>query len=360
MTHPAEQPAPPLVAHLGPDPADGGGMPEALRRVLASRLATTHLLRVIPTHRTGSLPARLAVFARALGALAAFCLGCGPRIVHIHATVRGSMYRKVLCVALAKALGRPVVLHVHAGAAELALLHDRVAAPTRAAFGWAFRHADRVLAVSSATARVAEAQFGAGSATVLPNAAPDPVPAGEPIARAAGEAEILYLGGFADPVKGADVLLAAVPEILRRTPGALLSLAGPGTPPAGATDRPGVRWLGWLDEAGKREALGRAEIFVLPSTSEGLPMTLLEAMAHGRAIVATRVGGVPDVVTDGVEGLLIAPSDPDALATALAELVADADRRRTLGAAAQARASALGADAVADRLAALYQELLAS
>lgn len=80
------------------------------------------------------------------------------------------------------------------------------------------------------------------------------------------------------------------------------------------------------------------DVSVLCSASEGLPNTVLEAMAAGRPVVATRVGAVPDAVLHGQTGLLVPPGDADALAGALAELLADPDRARRMGAAALTRA----------------------
>jgi glycosyltransferase involved in cell wall biosynthesis len=90
----------------------------------------------------------------------------------------------------------------------------------------------------------------------------------------------------------------------------------------------------WLDVA---PALAAADAFVLPSRWEGLPMALLEAMAAGLPVIATRVEGVDEVVTEGVHGHLVVPEDSQALAQAILQLAADADARKRMGAAAQAR-----------------------
>jgi glycosyltransferase involved in cell wall biosynthesis len=86
-------------------------------------------------------------------------------------------------------------------------------------------------------------------------------------------------------------------------------------------------------------------------------MALLEAMANGLAVVATDMGGVPDVLTDGVDGVVVPPEDPDSLASAIRSLVDRPDRRTELAAAARARAEELGEVQVAARLDAIYQEL---
>ncbi len=86
-------------------------------------------------------------------------------------------------------------------------------------------------------------------------------------------------------------------------------------------------------------------------------MALLEAMAAGAPIVATRVGGVPDVAVDGREALLVGPGDPAALADAIATLLDDPERARRLGDAARDRAAGLSPDVIARRLACVYREV---
>ncbi|MDQ2766608.1 MAG: glycosyltransferase family 4 protein, partial [Gemmatimonadota bacterium] len=104
------------------------------------------------------------------------------------------------------------------------------------------------------------------------------------------------------------------------------------------------------------DILAAGDLFTMPSLSEGLPLALVEAMSFGLPVVVTRVGGVPEVVTDGVEGFLVPPSDPSALAAALDALLDDAPRRQQMGAAARTRALRdYALSTMADRYERLYR-----
>jgi glycosyltransferase involved in cell wall biosynthesis len=158
-------------------------------------------------------------------------------------------------------------------------------------------------------------------------------------------------------------LVRAFARLAAGDPGAVLVLVGAG--PLEDDLRAQVDAVGLAGRvvfAGSRgdvpDLLAAFDVFVLSSRYEGLPIALLEAMAAGRACVATDVGGVPEVVTDGVDGVLVPPGDPDALAAALAAVAGDADRRATLGAGAEQRAADFRLDAAVACLAAVYDRAL--
>lgn len=116
------------------------------------------------------------------------------------------------------------------------------------------------------------------------------------------------------------------------------------------------RFLGFRDDAVALTAAG--DVFCLASHHEGLPIALIEAMALGRAIVATRVGGNEEIVTADESALLVPSRDPAALARALDQIIADPDRRRSLGAAARLRSDALDVRAAVGALEDRYRALL--
>lgn len=348
----------PRVLQMGPDPAIGGGMAAALRSLLESPLGAEYELAVVPTYRGTQPLSRLLVFLAALLRLTVWSLRGRGRVVHVHMTVRGSSLRKSVVVIWAKALRRRVVLQVHSGAGDIANFRASLGGAGLRLVEAGFARADRVLAVSEASAAALRAAYGLTEIEVVPNPAPVVAPFTRPPSPAEGP-EAAYLGGFANPAKGGDVLVAALASRDGELP-LRVTMAGPGEPPPEAGPLlagDGVAWAGWLDPAAKDRVLRDAEIFVMSSRSEGMPMALLEAMAYGMTIVATRVGGIPEVLEDGVEGLLVEPEDPAALATALDRLAADPEERARFAAAARARAERLDAVEVAGRLGRIYAAL---
>jgi glycosyltransferase involved in cell wall biosynthesis len=122
----------------------------------------------------------------------------------------------------------------------------------------------------------------------------------------------------------------------------------------GVRDR--VVFAGRIEDAGR--LLADVDVLALPSWTEGLPLVVLEAMARRRAVVATPVGGTPEVVVDGVTGLLVPPRDPDALADALRRLLADAPLRARMGDAGYERVQArFSADAMTGRVLEIYDAI---
>lgn len=351
------------VLHMGPDVAVGGGMGAVVREMLASSLGERLSLGFIATWRGPEPLDRVVVFLRAVVGLARWCLGPGRRVVHIHVAARGSIYRKGICVAVARLLRRPVILQLHVGASEIEEFADTLGPAPALLVRWAFRLPDQVVSVSDAGAEALSRCFETADVVVIPNAVPAAALVGARVPREASDCvRVLYVGGFRVPEKGGDTLLRALPEILAADPPVRVALAGSGEAPpsAGALlERPEVEWLGWLDPEALHAQLRRCTVFVLPSLSEGLPVALLEAMAHGVAIVATRVGAIPATLSAGEEALIVAPDDPQALAQAIRRLAGDAELRSSLGSAAAARAGELSHDKVYPRLEALYEEVAA-
>ena len=164
--------------------------------------------------------------------------------------------------------------------------------------------------------------------------------------------------------KGLSTLISAMPLLLAKCPGVRIVVAGEGPLREALTKQAEDLGVGGrLMLVGERRdipaVLSAADIFVLPSVSEGLPISIMEAMAAGKPVVATDVGGVAELVGHNETGLLVAPRAPAALADALAQLALDPPRRTAMGTAAKRR---LAADfsplRMAQSTAAIYRAIL--
>jgi glycosyltransferase involved in cell wall biosynthesis len=165
------------------------------------------------------------------------------------------------------------------------------------------------------------------------------------------------------PIKDHATFLAAAARIVARRPDVKFVVAGDGELHARLKQRAiatlgdRVRFLGWVDDL---ESLFAAlDLVVLTSRNEGTPVSLIEAGAMGRAVVATCVGGVADVVDDGRTGILVPVGDPDAVAVAVGSLLDNMARRDAMGAAAREYVRGrFSTEALLDHLTDLYHDLL--
>ncbi len=241
--------------------------------------------------------------------------------------------------------------------------------PARVAARMALRRADVVIAVSHAVAnQVASLGADRRRIHVIPNGVPiGPRPDPSCIAsnrRDLGlppDAFVILAAGRLSPEKGFDVLVSAMPRIIEEAPGAILAVVGAGPAHSRLTAQiarlglePTVRLVGFVPDVAPW--LGAADVVVVPSRSEGQGLVALEAMALGVPVVASRVGGLPEVVSNGVTGLLTMPDDPDALAEAVIALARDSELRTSLGWEGRKRAEdAFSIEAMLNRISALYR-----
>jgi glycosyltransferase involved in cell wall biosynthesis len=293
--------------------------------------------RLVTRGRSNLLVAQF-VFAYAL---VRFSLGAALGrydLLHIHLSVRGSSYRKAILGSFARAFGIPYVIHLHGEGFD----HFWASASNTVA-----RAVERLLNGSNAiivlgnfwgqviTGRLPNV---AHKIRILPNATPRPRYPQQP--GASDVVRISFLGKLGAR-KGTPQLVQALAH-LRNRPDWIATLAGDGDvlmtrnqlQLLGISDR--VQVPGWLNEGATEALLCQTDILVLPSFSENLPMVIVEAFAHGIAVIATPVGAIPEVVTDGRNGVLVPVGDIGTLATALQRLIEDPELRFRLGQTAQA------------------------
>ena len=346
------------VLQFGPALDVRGGI-SSVEKLICEYLKPYAAIRHVATMEDGSAINGAVVYARALRTLWRALADIDPVIVHIHFASRGSTLRKFLLADMVAQAGRPLVMHAHG--ARFDQFHRRLPAVLRGKVNRTLQRANVVIALSSQWRDffVNECELAPAKVTVLPN----PVRWNSSPPDRAGRAQVQFLSlGRLSERKGSYDLVnafAALPRELRAR--ARLVLAGDGdvegvrqlAAPLGEA----VRVLSWIDAAERERLLDSSDVFVLPSLAEGLPMALLEAMAAGLPAIVTPVGGIPDALTHGAEGLLVEPGRVDQITAAMTRMLGDDAERLAAGRRAHARARLFDVNTYARRLADLYQRI---
>lgn len=238
-------------------------------------------------------------------------------------------------------------------------LHGRILEPRGLApVNFSARGMDAVVAVSQAVAdRVVDRQ-----AHVIYSGLP--ISGHPPAPRAASDEIVIGTAGRLVELKGIEYLIRAVAALGNEFPSLRVEIAGSGPQRAKLAEECAhaglgekIRFLGWIDDIGN--ALSRWDVFVMPSLEEGFPIASLDAMAAGVPVIASAVGGVPELIQDGETGWLVSPRDADALASRLRLLLGDPDARVKMGAAGFRRVrDHFNATQMTAKIAHLYDELL--
>ena len=231
------------------------------------------------------------------------------------------------------------------------------------------RKAHDIICVSPIVEEFVRGRSGRGRCHLVPNAIAPCFFEVQKSTSAAPGMSLLFVGTVY-PLKGLLQLVEALPAI-NDTLGqpVLLRVVGQFSPQDSYNQQvrqrarelgvePSIEWLGVLYEQEIADILSRTDVLVLPSFEESYGMCLAEAMAAGVPVIASRVGGVPYVVDDGVNGLLVNPGKPDELAQASIKLLKDVDLRQRMGGAGRAKAQAhYTPRAVADKLWSVYEHI---
>ena len=291
-----------------------------------------------------------------------------PAIVHTHTSKAGFIGRLAAVIARV-----PAVIHQPHGHVFYGYYSPRRTAVFTALERQAARWTDRIVTLTDRGAAEHLAR-GIGRAAQYV-AVPSGVPTAELRAGAPTRTEARARLGLAPdtfvvvglgrlvPIKGFDLLVRALPAVAAQIPSTRVVLVGDGAE-RGRLDAlacalgVGAR----LDLAGEvfgvTTHLAAADVLAVPSRNEGMGRVMVEAMALRIPVVATAVGGIPDVVVDGECGRLVAPEDADAFSAALIELGRDEALRRKLGEAAEVRAESFSASVAREKLLAVYADLV--
>ena len=331
-----------------------GGISTLIDHILNSPLATEFDFREIASHTDeyGKF-GKLWIALRALLSFALTLLRWQPHLVYIHIGGNASMYRKIPFITLARWMNCPVVSHFHAGDFEPFFARQNKLGRWLIVRG--IGQSTRLITMSKQLGNRLHSLLPEAKVTVVPNGVETSIFANKPPARTSDPFVHILFAGTMGRLKGERDLIAAlrrVPEVTSRIRLVLLGRCA-------ETIEPLCRESGlWpiIDQFGpvpldERAAFFKwADLFVLPTYAEGMPMVVLEAMAAGLPVISTPVGGIPELIDNGVEGFLVEPGDVNALADRITRLVEDRTERQRMGARGQAKACDFDLNSVLQRL----------
>lgn len=285
----------------------------------------------IPTTREGNGLTKFRCLVLAWFRLVFYCLFEDIAVVHIHGASNSSFWRKRIFIYTAKFLGKKVVYHIHGGGfMSFSMAHHNAVAKV-------LRKVDAVVALSRSWKQFFESEFHCSNVVVIPNIISNPQFIACSISFEKVHVEALFLG-LLDRNKGIFNILEMINQYQGELRGKfLLHIGGNGKTDevkrliaeSGIGDI--VQFEGWVKGEEKIELLNRSDFYLLPSYNEGLPISILEAMSYRLPIVASPVGGIPEIVEEGVNGFLVQPGDNESLYRAISQLIEKPDQRKAMG-----------------------------
>ncbi len=336
------------VLTVGPSLKTQGGMASVL---CAYRTMVPGFRNVATNSRFGSVAGAF----NAIGAAAAMVIHRmrGRSILHVHSAAGKSFVRKTIFMRWGRLLGYRIIFHCHSGASA-EYYRRRGLGKIKAILS----RADAIVGLSDTWKRYFVDTFGFDNVFVVTN--PIEIPAKTPQPPEGAPLTLLFMGMLRDDKGVFDLVDTVAANAARWRNRLKVRIGGSGETErlcaaiadAGIEDI--VEYIGWVSGEDKEKAYGSAHVVVLPSYFEALPVCILEGMARNKAVIATAVGGIPDLVADGVNGRLFTPGDKAALAGAIDAYLADPALLRTHSRASLRRAAAFSPDALRSRLRTLY------
>ena len=312
----------PRLVMLGPAPGTHGVIAGLIETYREQGLFNRWPVDYIASHGEGSAAGNAAATLAALRRFTTLLVRERHVAAHVHAAAGRTFWREALFMALAAAARCPFILHLHGGGFER--FHEAVGPAGRCALRF-FLESAACVAVPCESLRTWVRGVARRAQVVC---VPTPVAAMQALPEGRQAGLVLFLGRL-EAAGGVFDLLEAVSGLRTAVPDVRLLCAGDGDRDAVARHArrlgigDAVKFTGWVGPSGKRALLESAAVLALPSYDAALPAALLEAMAAGMPVIASRVGGIPEVVVDGVNGFLCAPGDLATLQRLLRRLLID-------------------------------------
>jgi glycosyltransferase involved in cell wall biosynthesis len=321
------------IVMVGPSVNSCGGIASVVAAWKQAGVFARWPITYLETHVEGTKLEKLLVGGGAFFRFVRMLISCNVVFVHLHIARHTSFWRKSVFALVAFAVRRPVLLHFHSGRFQEFFYND-CNWVQKLAVQFVLNHAENLIVLSESWREILCPITTNRQITVVTNFVVPPPRIADDSARR--RHHVLFLG-LLNQDKGFFDLLEAIAPLCMEFPSFMLVCGGKGNQ-ADVNERIQrlhiegyVNLLGWVTGESKDAWLSRASFYVLPSYVEGIPLGMLEAMAWGMPVVASKVGGIPSMIEDGREGLLINAGDIHGLRVAMRKLLENDEARRRMG-----------------------------
>ncbi|MDF5709051.1 MAG: glycosyltransferase family 4 protein [Nostoc sp. S4] len=322
------------ILMLGPSLLQQGGISGYEKLFLEYAPPEVKICHII-THEEGTLAIKIIVFLKAIWKLVWILLRQEVDIVQLQISQRGSILRQAIMIILAWVFQKPIIIHAHGS--QFHIFYTGLPKYVQQLLSWIFGKCQKLIVLSESWKKFYIEKLGLKAEQVVVLYNPVKVPAEVPHRSGSAKVNLLFLGRIGQR-KGAFDLIEAfslLPIEYRNR--AILIMAGDGD-----LEQAGnliktldlenyIKLPGWIGSDERDILLTQADIFVLPSYNEGLPLAMLEAMAWELPVIVTPVGGIPEIVTQYQNGLIVNPGNIEELSNAVKSLIENEMLRLSLG-----------------------------
>lgn len=312
------------------DPQVKGGIAAVISGYRGSKLEQDYSVTYVESYRDGSKWDKLIKAIKGYFHFAKVLLKDKPDLIHIHSSFGPSFYRKIPYIYMAKWCKIPVINHIHGS--EFDKLYTNAGEKKQRLVERVWGKCDRFIVLSEAWKEKFSCIIPKEKMTVVENYS-RLQPAMD---RSVCNNQVLFLGAI-NPMKGCLDMVDVVCDLKMSDPKIKMVMAGDGEIEAvkAKAEEKGVLenfvFPGWVRDGKKDELLKNSDIFFLPSYTEGMPMSILDAMGYGLPIISTNVGGIPRLVQEGYNGKLYEPGNAIGMAEGIRQLLENTNQRVEYG-----------------------------
>lgn len=339
--------------------AGRGGMRTVVESYRDDGLFDKWNVKLIFTHDDGSVMTKLFMFIKALLIFVYYLLFTRVALIHNHSAMKGSFWRKNVFSFLARLRGIPVLLHLHGS--EMEKFYKNESAGGKRMISSILTKADAVIVLSKSWSEFIGEVAPRANVEVVYNYVR--LPDKSAVSLNDGVVRILFLG-LLGKRKGIYDLIEVAKRLKEKNKKIEFWIGGNGevNQVQKLIDQYQIgecfKLLGWVDKGSKEQYLSKADVYILPSYNEGLPMSVLEAMSWQIPVISTNVGGIPELIREEVDGFIVEPGNIDQIELSLTKLIDSESLRNDMGKNSKERIRDVFSDEVIlPKLDSLYQKV---